>query len=105
MDTFWNRKRKKRKDKIREKQEINDGLIKDIIVRDIATFFEQQEKYYYKLKRKECLNEIKPYLRDIIIDLQNSVTWKIQLTMAINFISSRRARNALKEREYKLYIL
>ena len=31
----------------------------------------------------------KPYLRDIIINLQKSDTWKIQLTIAINFISSK----------------
>ena len=30
-------------------------------------------------------------MRDIIIDLQNSDTWKIQLTIAINIISSRYA--------------
>ena len=30
-------------------------------------------------------------MRDIIIDLQNSDTWKIQLTIAINFISSKDA--------------
>ena len=36
----------------------------------------------------ECLDKIKLYLRDIIIDLQNSDTRKIQLTIAINFISS-----------------
>ena len=28
-------------------------------------------------------------MRNIIIDLQNSDTWKIQLTIAINFISSK----------------
>ena len=28
-------------------------------------------------------------MRDIIIDLQESDTWKIQLTIAINFISSK----------------
>ena len=27
-------------------------------------------------------------MRDIIIDLQSSNTWKIQLTVAINFVSS-----------------
>ena len=32
--------------------------------------------------------KIEPYLRDIIIDLQKSDTWKIQLTIAIDFISS-----------------
>ena len=38
---------------------------------------------------KECLNEIKPYLRDITIDLQNSGTWKIQLAITIYFVSSK----------------
>ena len=33
---------------------------------------------------KECLDKIKPYLRDILIDLQNSDRWKIQLTIAKN---------------------
>ena len=28
-------------------------------------------------------------MRDIIIDLQKSGTWKIQLTIAINFVSSK----------------
>ena len=35
------------------------------------------------------LNKIKPYLRNVIIELQNSDTWKIQLNIAINFISSK----------------
>ena len=43
------------------------------------------------LSLEEYLNEIKPYLRDIIIDLQESDTWKIQLTIAINFIYSKDA--------------
>ena len=37
---------------------------------------------------KEYLNKIKPYLRDIIIDLQKSGT-KIVLTIVINFMSSK----------------
>ena len=41
------------------------------------------------LSLDEYLNKIKPYLRTIIIDLQNSDTWKIQLTIAINFIPLR----------------
>ena len=41
------------------------------------------------LSLDEFLNKIKPYLRDIIIDLQRSDAWKIQLTIAINFISSK----------------
>ena len=80
---------------------------------NIRTLLEQQEeKNYYKRERvsnfcnnnyieykskgdknrnlslDEFLNKIKPYLRNIIIDLQNFDTWKIQLTVAINFISS-----------------
>ena len=40
------------------------------------------------LSSEEYLNKLKSYLKDIIIDLQISGTWKIQLTIAINFISS-----------------
>ena len=39
------------------------------------------------LSLKEYLNKIKLYLRNIIIDLQESDTWKFQLTIAINVIS------------------
>ena len=42
-----------------------------------------------RISVKEYLNEIKPYLRDMIIDLQKSDAWKIQLTMSINFICSK----------------
>ena len=41
------------------------------------------------LSVKEYLNKIKPYLKDIIANLQKSETWKIQLTIAINFNSSK----------------
>ena len=40
------------------------------------------------LSLDEYLNKIKPYLRDIITDLQKFDTWKIQLTIVIDFISS-----------------
>ena len=43
------------------------------------------------LSLDEYLNKIKPYLRNIIIDLQNSDAWKIQLTIAIDIISSKDA--------------
>ena len=39
------------------------------------------------LSVKEYLDKIKPYLIDIIFNLQKSDTWKIQLTFAIKFIS------------------
>ena len=41
------------------------------------------------LSLDEYLNKIETYLRNTIINLQNSDTWKIQLTIAINFISSK----------------
>ena len=41
---------------------------------------------HYQLK--DILNKIKPYLKDIINNLKKSDTWKIQLTITNNFISS-----------------
>ena len=41
------------------------------------------------LSLDEYLNKTEPYLRNIIIDLQYSNTWKIELIIAINFISSK----------------
>ena len=38
---------------------------------------------------KGYLNETKLYFRDILINLQKSDAWKIQLITAINFISSK----------------
>ena len=40
----------------------------------------------------EYLSKIKPYLTNIIIDLQNSDTWKNLLTILINFISLKNAK-------------
>ena len=40
------------------------------------------------LSVEEYLNEIRPYLKDIINNLKKSDMWKIQLTTANNFISS-----------------
>ena len=69
------------------------------MIRDIRTLFEEEEECYYKSERvgsfwnnnyieyesngdensnvslDEYLNKIKPYLRNIIIDLRNSDTW------------------------------
>ena len=41
------------------------------------------------LSLDEYLDRIEPYLRNIIINLQNSDAWKIQLISPINFISSK----------------
>ena len=40
------------------------------------------------LSVEECLIKIRPYFKGIINNLKNSGTWKIQLIIAINFISS-----------------
>ena len=37
----------------------------------------------------EYLKKIRPYLKDIISNLEKSDKWKIQLTLEINFISSK----------------
>ena len=90
-------------------------IIKNIIIRAITTLFEPEDDGYYKQKRlnnfwsnnyikyesngdrnknlslEEYCNKVKPYLKDIIIDLQTSDTWKIQATIAINFVSSKDA--------------
>ena len=98
--------------KQKKKKKHNERIIEDRIIRDIRTLFEQEENYYKpervsnfwnnnyiehesngdknrNLTLDVYLNKIKPYLRNIIIDLQNSDAWKIQLTIAINFISSK----------------
>ena len=41
------------------------------------------------LSPEECLNIIRPYLNDIINDHKTQSEWKTQLTMQINFISSK----------------
>ena len=38
---------------------------------------------------KEHHDKIEPYLNDLIDDLKTHGEWKIQLTVAINFISSK----------------
>ena len=43
------------------------------------------------LSIEEYLNKIRTYLKDAINDLKKSDMWEIQLTIAINFISSKDA--------------
>ena len=38
---------------------------------------------------EEDLDKNRPYFRDIVKDLKESDTWKIQLTITINFLSSK----------------
>ena len=93
----------------RLKEEIKG--IKYIILRNIKNFFEyEKEENWYKpvrvnnfwnnsyikykgnsdenkiLSVEEHPDKIRPYSRDILNDLKQSDTWKIQLTIAINFI-------------------
>ena len=94
METFWDKRRK------RKKQEHNERLIKDKIIRDIGTLFEQEEDYYTPKRvsnfwNNNCIefesngdknnnlwlheyhNKVKPYLRNIINVLQSSDSLKI----------------------------
>ena len=96
-----------------KKQSEENEEIKDRIIRDIRTLFEPEEKDNYKpiivgnfqnnryteyessgdrnknLSVKEYLDKIKPYLTDIIINLQKCDTQEIHLTGAISFTSSK----------------
>ena len=84
------------------------------MIRDNKKLLEQEEDYYKpkrvsnfwknnyieyesngdqngNLSLDEYLNKIKPYMRNIIVDFQNSDTWKIQVTIATNFIYLKEA--------------
>ena len=106
--------RKKKEKEGRTKKKPNEKISKDSIIKDIRILFEyEKEEDYYEPKRgnnsrnnncieyesegdknrnlslDEYLNKNETYLRNIIINLQNSDTWKILLTTAIKFISSK----------------
>ena len=51
--------------------------------------YESNGERIKKLSLKEYLNKIRPYFKNIIINLKTSDTWKIQLAIAINFTSSK----------------
>ena len=86
--------------------------IKDRVIKDIKLHLGQEDDHYKIVrvsdfwnsnyikyenngdKNKNLLvilyfNKLEPYLKDFINDLQKSGTWKVQLTNAINFISSK----------------
>ena len=48
---FETREEKKERKKLEEKEEIDNRLIEDKIIRDIRKLFEQKEEDCYKLKR------------------------------------------------------
>ena len=72
---------------------IREDYYKPIIVND--AFNNNYIQYESKgdkdkiLTTREYLNMIRPYLVDMINDHKNQSEWKIQLTVAINFISSK----------------
>ena len=90
-----------------------NNAVKNRIIRDIRSLFENEEEYYkpvrvgnlwsnnyieyesnsdkYKTLSVEeyILHNIRLYLKDIINNLKKSDTGKIQLTIAIDFISSK----------------
>ena len=110
---FSKQNKKKKKERNQGKGEKQyKRLIKDKIIRDNRSLFEEEEDCYKpervstfwnnnyidyesngiknsSLSLDKGVNKIKTYLRHIIIDIQNSCTWKIQLTAEINFISSK----------------
>ena len=111
FDTREEKEERKGLEKLeRKKQDHNERLISNRIIRDIRTHFEQEDKDYLKPERinsfwnnhyieyesnedkslslNKYLNKIKTHLNNIIKDLHRSDVWKIQLTAAINFISS-----------------
>ena len=90
-----------------------DKGVKEKVLSDIRTLFESDEENYYKpirsgnafsgnyieyesngdkgktLTTEEYFDKIRTYLSNIISYHKNQGEWKIQLTMAINFISSK----------------
>ena len=108
--TFGNFLKQEKKKKIEKKKYI-ERIVKNRIIKDIRTLFEQgKQEYYYEPKRVsnfgnnnyikdqvisrnlslvEYLNNIESYLRNIIFTLQNSDAWKIQLAIAVSLISSK----------------
>ena len=110
--TFGNFLKQEKKKKIEKKKYI-ERIVKNRIIKDIRTLFEQgKQEYYYEPKRVsnfgnnnyiknqvisrnsslvEYLNNIESYLRNIFT-LQSSDAWKIQLAIAVSLIS-------LKDRE------
>ena len=87
--------------------------IKDRIIKDMRNLFEQEKEDYYKpirvcnfwsrnydeyesngdrnktLSTEEYINKVRSYLKHIINGLKKSDTWKTQLTVATDLISSK----------------
>ena len=62
------------------------------------------------LSLEKYLNKIKSYLKDLIISFQESDTWKVQLTITINFMSTKNVEkqhviHSKKKKKCKIYFL
>ena len=101
--------------------EKESNAIKSKIIRDIETLFESEEEDYFepvrignalsnnyieyeregdknkRLSIKKYVKKIKPYLSKMINVLKASGEWKIQLSIAMNFMSSKDTNYAFKE--------
>ena len=78
---------------IRKIIELEEGYYKQIRIANLCNKiyieYESNGNKNKTLWLKEYLDEIKPYLKDIINNLKKSQTWKIQLMRTINFMSSK----------------
>ena len=101
-----------------QQTKIKDNAIKDKVLRDIRALFELDEDDYYKpirnvnvfssnyteyessgdkdksLSVKEYLNIIRPYSSDMINDLKTQDELKVELMMAINFMSPKDSKDS-----------
>ena len=73
---------------------INDKTAKDDKVKKIADpfddkYIEYKSKGDEQLSTKEYLEKFRPYLSDMIYNFRTSDKWKIQMTMKMNFTSSK----------------
>ena len=102
-----------------------DNTIQDKALRDIRALFESDKDEYYKpiktsnafnsnyieydnngdkdksLSVKESLSKIRPYLSHIINDIKTQAEWKVELTVAINFMSSIDSKNSKDSKHSK----
>ena len=89
MDAFSKQKTKIKKGRKKKEKEIKDFRNNIYIACEING---SRNKNFLL---EEYFDKIKPYLRDITIRLQEPDTWKIQLAIVINFISSKDAKKSV----------
>ena len=51
--------------------------------------YESRDEKNKKLSTEEYLNKVRPYLKNMINDLKLQGQWKFQLSITINFFSSK----------------